>query len=184
MENKIFLYVKTSPLGLKYLGKTIRDPFKYRGSGLVWLNHIKKHKIRSKDIVTEILFETSDETELKEKGVYYSKLFNVVESSEWANLKEENGDGGWSERHTDITKKKMSEIKKGKTLSDDVKKRMSDGQKGKKMSEDTKKKMSASKKKMTDETKEKIRQAANNRSDAYKLKMSLIKRGLLKPKQK
>ena len=40
----IYLYIKESPLGLKYLGKTEKDPFKYIGSGLYWKKHLKKHK--------------------------------------------------------------------------------------------------------------------------------------------
>jgi len=179
MKQKIYLYIKTSPKGLKYLGKTIKDPFKYIGSGLVWLNHIKKHKIKTKDIITEILFVGYNNDEIKEKGTYYSQLYNIVESEEWANLKIENGDGGWSGWHNEDTKKKMSEARKGKIVSDDIKKRMSDGQLGKKHSEDTKKKMSESKKKMSDETKEKIRFSALNRSEEYKKKMSDIKKGTI-----
>ena len=155
MEQKIYLYVKTSPLGLKYLGKTIKDPFKYRGSGLVWLNHIKKHKVLAKDIITEILFISNNNDEIKEKGLFYSELFNIVESKEWANLKPETGEGG-SGKHNDITRKKISDAHKGKVVSDEVKKRMSLGQIGKKISEESKKKMSDSKKKMSDETKNKI----------------------------
>ena len=106
MKQKIYLYIKTSPKGLKYLGKTIKDPFKYIGSGLVWLNHIKKHKIKTKDIITEILFVGYNNDEIKEKGTYYSQLYNIVESEEWANLKIENGDGGWSGWHNEDTKKR------------------------------------------------------------------------------
>ena len=179
MKQRIYLYVKTSPLGLKYLGKTIKDPIKYRGSGLVWLNHIKKHKIRTKDIITEILFISDNNEDIKEKGIYYSELFNVVVSKEWANLKVENGDGGWSGWHNEDTRRKMSEARKGKIISEEIKKHMSDGQKGKKHSEETKKKMSESKKKMSDETRSKIRLSALNRSNAYKSKMSDIKKGVI-----
>ena len=39
-----YLYVKTHRItGLKYLGKTKQDPYKYRGSGVYWTSHIKKH---------------------------------------------------------------------------------------------------------------------------------------------
>lgn len=88
----IYLYVKTHRrTGLKYLGKTIRDPYTYKGSGTVWLRHIKKH---GNDVDTKIVFSTDDKEELKQKGVYYSKLWNITESSDWANLKPEEGDGG------------------------------------------------------------------------------------------
>lgn len=87
-----YLYVKThNRTGLKYLGKTTRDPFKYKGSGVRWTNHINEHGY---DVCTEILLETSSREELKEKGKYYSKLWNVVNDYSWANLKAEEGDGG------------------------------------------------------------------------------------------
>jgi hypothetical protein len=36
------LYVKTHNItGLKYFGKTTNDPFKYKGSGKYWLDHLK-----------------------------------------------------------------------------------------------------------------------------------------------
>lgn len=37
----IHLYVKIHNVtGLKYFGKTTKDPFKYRGSGKYWLAHL------------------------------------------------------------------------------------------------------------------------------------------------
>jgi len=93
MSNTIYLYLKThNKTGLKYLGKTVQDPTKYKGSGKRWNNHIKKHGY---DVTTEILFESVDASEIKDKGVYYSNLWNIVESNEFANLKIEEGDGGW-----------------------------------------------------------------------------------------
>ena len=88
-----YLYVKThNKTGLKYLGKTKKDPFKYKGSGTFWSRHIKKHGY---DVATEILKECTSNSEIKEWGSYYSKLWNVVESSSWANLCDETGDGGY-----------------------------------------------------------------------------------------
>jgi len=88
----IYLYLKThNKTGLKYLGKTIRDPFKYKGSGKYWLRHLAKH---GDDVTTEILFSANDKKEITEKGLYYSTLLNVVESSDFANLRPESGDGG------------------------------------------------------------------------------------------
>lgn len=79
--------------GLKYLCKTSgsKDPYLYTGSGVRWLNHIKKHKSH---IITCIIGKYSTKEELKEEGLYYSKLYNVVDDSNWANLTEEKGDGG------------------------------------------------------------------------------------------
>ena len=65
---KYYLYIKTSPMGLKYLGKTTKNPFIYNGSGKIWKRHLLKHKLTFNDIITEIIFETDDETELIKKG--------------------------------------------------------------------------------------------------------------------
>lgn len=102
-----FLYQKThNTTGLKYLGKTIADPYKYPGSGVYWTNHIKKH---GNDVSTKVLQECKTEAELIKWGLYYSHKWNVVESKEWANLTEEAGPGGlWS----DESKKKLSKSKK------------------------------------------------------------------------
>jgi hypothetical protein len=108
-----YLYVKThNKTGLKYLGKTkSKDPFKYRGSGKYWKRHINKHGY---DVTTQILLVTENKEELKQTGLFFSKLWNIVKSREWANLKLENGDGGWD--HI---------ILKGRTFSDETKRKMS-----------------------------------------------------------
>jgi len=42
----IYLYKKThNETGLQYLGKTIRDPHKYPGSGLYWKRQLGNSKI-------------------------------------------------------------------------------------------------------------------------------------------
>lgn len=104
----IYLYKKThKDTGLKYLGKTIaKDPYSYPGSGVYWTRHLETH---GNNVETEILKECSSEEELKHWGQYYSKLWNIVESKEWANLIEEAGPGGyWSTQ----SKEKLSQTKK------------------------------------------------------------------------
>ena len=87
----IYLYVKThQKTGLKYLGKTTRDPFNYLGSGVDWRAHLKEHGIEH---TTEIVKECQSNQELNEWGRYYSNLWNVVESNEWANRIPETGGG-------------------------------------------------------------------------------------------
>lgn len=88
-----YLYVKTHLItGLKYLGQTKRkDPYKYLGSGTRWIKHLNAH---GKLIKTEILKECQSKEELKEWGLHYSKLWNIVKSKEWANLIDEMGLGG------------------------------------------------------------------------------------------
>ena len=113
----IYLYKKThNKTGLQYLGKTTsKNPHKYQGSGIRWANHIKSHGY---DVTTEILRECQTNEEVKEWGKYYSELWNVVESSEWANLKPEYGEGG----STSEMVKKAIETKKKMVLSDPRKK--------------------------------------------------------------
>jgi hypothetical protein len=104
----IYLYKKThKDTGLKYLGKTIAtDPYVYPGSGTYWTKHLEKH---GNNVETEILRECVTEEELKFWGQHYSKLWNVVESKEWANLIEEAGPGGfWSNE----SREKLSQTKK------------------------------------------------------------------------
>jgi hypothetical protein len=88
------LYIKRHQItGLKYLGYTSAlDPISYRGSGKYWSLHIKKHGYL---VDTETLYKTSNINEIKELGSYYSELWNIVESADWANLKPESGNGGW-----------------------------------------------------------------------------------------
>lgn len=117
----IFLYVKThNKTGLKYLGKTIQDPNKYKGSGLYWTRHIKEHGY---DVTTEVIFSTDCPKEFSEYASSYSKKHNIVESDSWANFREETGHGGFSKEDAlkgyenslkNFTKDKLSEMgKKG-----------------------------------------------------------------------
>ena len=105
----IYLYKKTHKVtGLKYLGTTnSKNPYRYKGSGTYWRRHCDKHGY---DIDTEILFETDSKEELKSKGLYYSKLWNVVESEEWANLKPEEGNGGGYVPGSDSAKKRSAKM--------------------------------------------------------------------------
>jgi hypothetical protein len=108
-EMMIYLYVKTHrKTSLKYLGKTTQDPYVYNGSGKRWLNHLRKHGY---EIDTEIIFMSENEDEIKREGIKYSILWDVVSSKKWANLKIEEGDGGFShindgsEKHKERCKK-------------------------------------------------------------------------------
>ena len=90
--NTYFLCVKThTTTGLKYLCQTQRDPLLYNGSGRAWKEHLKQY---GKDHDTKILKECKSKEELRELGIYYSTLWNVVKDEQWANLKIEAGDGG------------------------------------------------------------------------------------------
>ena len=125
----IYLYVKTHNVtGLKYLGKTTStDPHKYKGSGDYWKNHIKIHGY---DVTTTILRECQTNEEVKDWGLYYSNLWNIVNACDehgrkvWANFKPESGDGG----STKGRKFKRFEDREG--MPDEIKEKISSAMKG------------------------------------------------------
>jgi hypothetical protein len=109
----IYIYKKThNKTGLNYLGKTsARNPHTYPGSGTYWRAHLDKHGY---DYNTEILKECQTNEEVAEWGIYYSQLWNVVKSNDWANLTEERGAGGNNIVWTDEMRRASSERQKGK----------------------------------------------------------------------
>lgn len=110
-----YLYVKThNRTGLKYLGKTIQNPYKYKGSGVYWCRHLSKH---GNDVTTEILKECQTSDEVKHWGQYYSDLWNVVDDTSWANLKPETGEGGFG-KMTASTKEKIKQYQESKIWSE------------------------------------------------------------------
>lgn len=124
------LYVKQHTItGLKYLGYTKKlDVHQYRGSGKYWLAHLRKH---GSTYTTEILKECSDKADITRWGLHYSNLWDIVNSTEWANLKPESGDGG---QHSSVNA-------------------------GRVFSEDHKAALRAAKHSMTEETKESLVQS-------------------------
>lgn len=104
-----YLYVKTHNItGLKYFGKTVSNPFVYKGSGKVWRRHIEKH---GNDVYTEVIGFFENEDECKKIALEFSVKNNIVDSSEWANLVNENGIDGLV--YTD----EMREIRRKSSLS-------------------------------------------------------------------
>jgi hypothetical protein len=98
----IYLYKKThNKTGLQYLGKTTKDPYIYMGSGIDWKKHIKEYGC---DVNTEILKECKDKKELSYWGRYYSNLWNIAASTDWANRIPETGGG---DTPTETTKEKL-----------------------------------------------------------------------------
>jgi hypothetical protein len=89
-----YLYIKKHSItGLKYFGKTTKDPYKYNGSGKYWTNHIKKHG--KEHIVTLWVSDPYHDKSIIDYALHFSQENNIVKSNEWANLKPENGlDGG------------------------------------------------------------------------------------------
>lgn len=119
-----YLMIKTHKItGLKYLCQTKKkDPYTYLGSGKYWKFHLKTH---GKTIHTEILKECTSKDELRYWGTYYSNIWDVVKSNEWANLRPETGDGGpnfgpangmYGKTHTERAIKSIKEKNTGKKL--------------------------------------------------------------------
>lgn len=169
-----YLYVKQSPSGLLYLGKTTRDPYNYKGSGTYWNSHLKKHKYKNSDIKTWILHVVYNNEDLKFFGLYYSKLFNVIDNKSFANLKYETGEGGGI---------------KGKKLSIEHKKKLSDSHKGKIFSLEHKEKLKQRKldnpPKISEKHREKLLEGIKNsvgwkHTDQAKEKMKLSKANMSK----
>jgi hypothetical protein len=178
----IYLYVKThTKTGLKYLGQTSQsDPHKYPGSGTRWLHHLRKH---GRDYSTEILKECQTKEELKEWGLYYSNLWNIVKSDNWANLKHEEAGGG---RQSEESRRKIGLSSKGRVQSTEARKKNSEKNSGEnnhmfgkthtpearaKISAAAKNRKSPNKgKSMSAEQKEKIRQSVKAR---YRIKKDL-----------
>ena len=159
-----WLYCKVhNKTGLKYLGKTIRDPYLYSGSGVHWTNHIKKH---GDDVTTVWAHLYTDKETLVTEALFFSKVYNIVQDSTWANLTEENDiSGGKTYIRTAEKNKKMSERLTGIVFSDSHKENISKAQKGAKrgaMGEESKRKKSLalSGKTKSPEHREKMRQAA------------------------
>ena len=182
------LYIKQhSVTGLKYFGKTTaKDPYKYNGSGADWTDHIKKHG-RKHVITIRIFGPFTDSIAISKFALAFSRDNNIVESELWANQKSENGlDGNpKGSTHSDASKKKMSDAKKGKpsplkgipngkTASTETKKKRSDAGKGRIFSTETRQRISDARKGKPSPNKGK---PGNPHSDETIQKMSDAKKG-------
>jgi len=180
MNSTITLYIKTHNVtGLKYFGqtrKTGKQFEKYNGSGFFWKRHLRKY---GNDITTEIYaqFDEND-PKLEETALKFSLENDIVNSSEWANLMDENAKSGIPHGflHSDETKKRMSETRIGKPCpkTPALIARMKEDRKGEgnPMFGKT----------HSDETKEKMRIAASNRThtDESKAKLSAAAKKIVK----
>lgn len=92
-----YLYVKThDKTGLKYFGKTVKDPYSYKGSGTVWLRHLKKYGDAVSTVVLNNGEPYTDPSLLRIAATDFSNAHSIVESKEWANLMVEDGFTGGS----------------------------------------------------------------------------------------
>lgn len=134
-----WLYIKQhNQTGLKYFGKHLgKDPYKYKGSGLRWTNHLNVH---GNDVTTIWCQLFESEAELKSYALEFSLNNNIVESQEWANLIPENGNCGGSNKGTPKTeehKLKIGKANSGTVMSEEQKAHLSALNTGKKVSEET-----------------------------------------------
>jgi hypothetical protein len=157
----IYLYIKVhTKTGLKYFGKTTRNVNQYYGSGKYWQKHISSH---GKTFVKTLkIWEFSDLHECSQFALKFSKDNNIVNSSSWANLREENGNDGAPIGHKGCVGAKNGHF--GKQLN-----------KGKKHSEASKelRRQKLKDREFTPEWKEKIRQSKLGKvlSEEHKAKM-------------
>ena len=170
-----YLYVKQhSVTGLKYFGKTIKEPTKYIGSGKYWLSHIKKHDKEHVITLWYQLFE--DKLLLTDFALLFSEHWDITESNNWANLKHENGlDGGGilGHKYTVERNAKISASKTGMKRnphSEETKVRMSIASKGKPKTKKHRDNMS-------------ISQKGNIKSLEHRDKLSIAQKGIPKGKQ-
>ena len=157
-----YLYIKQHSItGLKYFGKTTRDPIKYLGSGTYWKRHIKKH---GKEYVETLWYQLFDDKSLlTDFALLFSEHWDIVNSKKWANLMLENGlDGGGVS---------------GITRSIETKKKMSISQTGRKHSDETKSKMLISNNNRSDEFRARMSVAKSNPSAETRARMSIAKKG-------
>jgi hypothetical protein len=127
----IHLYIKQhSKTGLKYFGKTTKNPYLYLGSGKLWLNHIKKH---GRELVETIqVWQFDSQEEATKFALQFSRENNIVESNHWANLINENAKDGWVNglSRSKETKLKMSKSQSGRRKTEEQKSKISISKKG------------------------------------------------------
>lgn len=99
------MIVEDQKTGLRYFCKTARtgESFdSYFGSGVTWGKKTRKRKADLKKIwVSDFFYDTS----IVKFAMRFSRFNKIVESSDWANERPENGmDGGWWHLPPDIQK--------------------------------------------------------------------------------
>ena len=114
MFKPTYLYIKQhSVTGKLYFGKTVRDPIKYKGSGIHWVRHYTKHG--KEHIVTLWYCLFYDRKVLNKFAIQCSRQWDIVESPDWLNKITENG----------------LDERTGVTLSEETKRKIGDGNRGK-----------------------------------------------------
>lgn len=87
------LYIKQCPhCGLKYFGKTVVENIEqYQGSGARWRRHLEKHRVEPVHLWNSDWYYDKS---ISRFALKFSRINQIVESTKWANLAEENGING------------------------------------------------------------------------------------------
>lgn len=89
LDQPTHLYVKRHiRTGLKYFGRTVKDPQSYRGSGAYWTSHLERY---GNHVVTTVVGTFTDSEELREAAEDFSEEHDIEWSTDWANLLGEDG---------------------------------------------------------------------------------------------
>jgi group I intron endonuclease len=143
-----------------YIGQTIQPvtrrwsqhrQYAKSGKKMVLYDAIRKYGIDK--FKFEILFDNLNIDELNKKEIENINKYNSLVPDGY-----NAGKGGDNYERTIETREKISNIHKGRVITDEWKRKMSESQKGKKHTEESKKKMSESQKgrKQSEETKQKL----------------------------
>jgi hypothetical protein len=159
-----------------YIGKGVKSR--------AWASHPRKHsKVNLPEDKTRIIIMESNLTDIGALALerFYIRWYGrKLDNGILINITE-GGDGVCGIKHSETTKKLLSELKKGRVLSAETKQKMSESMKGRVLSAETKQKMSELKMGcfVSAETKQKMSLAkiGKAKSEEQKQKMSLAKIG-------
>lgn len=144
-----FIYITTNLINnKKYIGKKVydRNSKNYLGSGKILLKAIKKYG--KENFKREIIEECNNSKELCLREKYWINFYNATKSREYYNISS-GGDGGdWFSNASKEKQEKFKKIKRlqqfGKKHSNETKKKISNSNKGKIISQKSKNKMKIS----------------------------------------
>ena len=201
----MIIYSATNKInGKRYIGQTIRtlkqrrQDHYYEAKGHRFDNHFYKalRKYNPEDFEWEIIGECDEKEELNRLEIYYISYYNAIEGG----YNQLIGGGSASGfKHSEKSKRKMSEFQKGIKCSEKAKLKISESAKkrytnienhpayGRKLTEETKKKMSEAHKGrvFTEEQRENMSKAQKGRviSKETKAKISKAKKGIPKSEE-
>lgn len=176
MDLKSNIYVFTNKInGKQYVGQTINIEDRYKQHrkdsknkdkkpNSIFYRAIRKYGFDNFDF--KVIETDIDISEIHEREKFWIKELNTMKPNGY-NLTE-GGEGTFGYRHTEESKKKMSEMKKGvpaKPKSEETRRKLSEANRGKKLSEETKIKIGNANRgrKLTDEHKKRISETQKGR---------------------